>query len=118
MLPSVKSSSIAAFDASFAAAMAALGLDQCLGYVTALSGGPDSTALALLTQRYAAATGKHHHAMIVDHGLRDGSGDEARRVQTRLRPFGIASEIIQITEPRPTAGLQEWARIKIGRAHV
>jgi len=111
MLPSVKASSIAAFDASFAAAMAALGLDQCLGYVTALSGGPDSTALALLTQRYAAATGKHHHAMIVDHGLRDGSGDEARRVQTRLRPFGIASEIIQITEPRPTAGLQEWARI-------
>ena len=106
MLPSVKASSIAAFDASFAAAMAALGLDQCLGYVTALSGGPDSTALALLTQRYAAATGKHHHAMIVDHGLRDGSGDEARRVQTRLRPFGIASEIIQITEPRPTAGLQ------------
>ena len=111
MLPSVKASSIAAFDASFAAVLAGLGLDQCARYVTALSGGPDSTALALLTQRYADATGKHHKAVIVDHGLRDSSGDEARRVQTRLRRFGIAIDIIQITEPRPTAGLQEWARI-------
>ena len=110
MLPSVKASLITAFDASFAAVMAGLGLDQCPGYVTALSGGPDSTALALLTQRYADAAGKHHHAVIVDHGLRDGSGNEAERVQTRLRRFGIASDIIQITEPRPTAGLQEWAR--------
>ena len=111
MLPSVKASPITAFDASFAAVMARLGLDQCTGYVTALSGGPDSTALALLTQRYADATGKHHHAVIVDHGLRDGSGDEAERVQTRFRRFGIANDIIQITDPRPTAGLQEWARI-------
>ena len=110
MLPSVKASLITAFDASFAAVMAGLGLDQAAGYVTALSGGPDSTALALLTQRYADAAGKHHHAVIVDHGLRDGSGNEAERVQTRLRRFGIASDIIQITEPRPIAGLQEWAR--------
>ena len=66
MLPSVKASLIADFDVRFAAVMAGLGLDQCTGYVTALSGGPDSTALALLTQRYAAVTGKHHHAVIVD----------------------------------------------------
>jgi tRNA(Ile)-lysidine synthase len=112
MLPSVKANPIAAFDARFAAVMVELGLDQCTGYVTALSGGPDSTALALLTQRYADATGKHHHAVIVDHGLRDDSGDEADRVQTRLRRFGVASDIIPIIEPRPKAGLQEWARIK------
>ena len=87
MLPSVKASSIAAFDASFAAVMARLGLDQAAGYVTALSGGPDSTALALLTQRYANAAGKRHHAVIVDHGVRDGSGNEAERVQKRLRHF-------------------------------
>ncbi len=116
MLPSVKVSPTTAFDASFAAVMAGQELDQCTGYVTALSGGPDSTALALLTQRYADATGKHHHAVIVDHGLRDSSGDEAERVQTRLRRFGITSDIIQITEPLPTAGLQEWARIN--RHHV
>ena len=111
MLPSVKASPIAAFDASFAAVLAGLGLDQCKGYVTALSGGPDSTALALLSQRYADSAGKHHHAVIVDHGLRVGSGNEAKRVQTRLRRFGIASDIIKIIEPRPLAGLQEWARI-------
>jgi tRNA(Ile)-lysidine synthase len=112
MLPSVKASLITAFDVRFAAVMAELGLDQAAGYVTALSGGPDSTALALLTQRYADAAGKHHHAVIVDHSVRDGSGDEAERVQTRLRRFGIACDIIQITEPRPIAGLQEWARTK------
>ena len=106
MLLSVKANPITAFDARFAAVIAGLGLDQCTGYVTALSGGPDSTALTLLTQRYADATGKNHHAVIVDHGLRDGSGDEARRVQTRLRSFGVASDIIQITEPLPTTGLQ------------
>jgi tRNA(Ile)-lysidine synthase len=111
MLLSVKAKPIAAFDARFAAVMARLGLDQCTGYITALSGGPDSTALALLTQRYVDATGKHHNAVIVDHGLREGSGDEAKRVQARLLRFGISSDIIQITEPRPTAGLQEWARI-------
>ena len=63
MLPSVKASLITAFDASFAAVMARLGLDQAAGYVTALSGGPDSTALALLTQRYANEVGKRHHAV-------------------------------------------------------
>ena len=66
MQPSVKASLINAFDASFGAVMVRLGLDQASGYVTALSGGPDSTALALLTQRYADVTGKHHHAVIVD----------------------------------------------------
>jgi len=116
MLPSVKASLITTFDASFAAVMAELGLDQAPGYVTALSGGPDSTALALLTQRYADAAGKHHHAVIVDHGVRDGSGNEAERVQTRIRRFGIASDIIRVTEPRPNSGLQEWARTK--RHHV
>jgi len=116
MLPSVKASLIKAFDVSFHAVMARLKLDQSLGYVTALSGGPDSTALALLTQRYADAAGKHHHAVIVDHGVRDGSGNEAERVQTRIRRFGIASDIIRVTEPRPNSGLQEWARTK--RHHV
>jgi tRNA(Ile)-lysidine synthase TilS/MesJ len=111
MLPSVKASLIADFDARFAAVMAGLGLDQCTGYVTALSGGPDSTALALLTQRYVDAAGKHHHAVFVDLGLRVGAGVVAKRVQTRWHRFGVSSDIIPIIEPRPTAGLQEWARI-------
>lgn len=111
MLPSVKANPLAAFDASFATSMAMLGLDQCDGYVTALSGGPDSTALALLTQRYAVANGKQHHAVIINHQLRDGAGDEAVRVQARLLAYDISSEIIPITAPRPASGLQEWARV-------
>ena len=45
-------------DAEFAAAMLATGLDQGHSFVSALSGGADSTALCLLMARYAAANAK------------------------------------------------------------
>ncbi|MFZ9135762.1 MAG: tRNA lysidine(34) synthetase, partial [Candidatus Puniceispirillaceae bacterium] len=102
---------IIAYDDRFAAAMARLGLDQCNGYLTAVSGGPDSTALALLTARYAAVAGKPHQAVIINHQLRAEAGAEARRVQARLLRYQISADIIPITAPRPASGLQEWARL-------
>jgi len=111
MLPSVIASPVAEFDARFAAAMATLRLDSCESYLTALSGGADSTGLALLTQRYADAKCKAHKAVIVNHGLRDCSFDEARRVQNRLKEHGVVSEIISISKPRPKSAVQEWARL-------
>ena len=111
MPPSVIASSVAEFDARFAAAMAILRLDSCESYLTALSGGADSTGLALLTQRYADAKRKAHKAVIVDHGLRDSSNAEARRVQNRLKEHGVVSEIISIPKPQPKSAVQEWARL-------
>ena len=96
----------------FASAMAELKLDLHSSYLTALSGGADSSALALLTQQYANSVGKPHLAVIVDHGLRDQSYAEARRVQKRMRSHGVTSHIISIDSPRPTSGLQEWARLR------
>ena len=96
----------------FAAAMAELELDRHSSYLTALSGGADSSALALLTQHYANAVGKQHLAVIVDHGLRDQSHIEARRVQDQMRSHGVNSDIISIDGPRPNSGLQEWARLR------
>ena len=96
----------------FALAMARLELDLHSSYLTALSGGADSSALALLTQHYANAVGKRHLAVIVDHGLRDQSYTEARRVQDQMRSHGVISNIISIDGPRPTSGLQEWARLR------
>ena len=55
----------------FARAMTELGLDGYRNYLTALSGGADSSALALLAQQYANSSGKLHHAVIIDHGLRE-----------------------------------------------
>ena len=111
MLQSVKASQLSVYDDSFAAAMAQLGLDRCSGYVTAVSGGPDSTALAFLAGRYAAAVGKPHHAVIINHQLRNDAGAEARRVQARLLRYQISADIIPITAQRPASGVQEWARI-------
>jgi len=96
----------------FALAMADLELDLHSSYLTALSGGADSAALALLTQHYADAVGKRHLAVIVDHGLRDQSHTEARRVQDQMRSYGVTSDIITIDGPRPASGLQEWARLQ------
>lgn len=108
--PSKPQNILAEARSGFALAMSKLELDRHSSYLTALSGGADSSALALLTQHYANATGKRHLAVIVDHGLRDQSYNEARRVQDHMRSYGVASDIISIGGRRPTSGLQEWAR--------
>lgn len=74
----------------------------------ALSGGPDSTALAHLLHRQAT---RHAQggidgvtALIIDHGLREGSGDEAHRVLQWTRKLGIPCEVQAIpwgTPPFP-----------------
>ena len=112
-MPTNKSKNIVADAQScFALAMAKLELDRHSSYLTALSGGADSSALALLTQHYANAVGKRHLAVIVDHGLRDQSYIEACRVQSQMRSHGVTSDIVSIDGPRPSSGLQEWARLR------
>lgn len=92
--------------ADFAIAMARLGLDPAAGRVAiAVSGGPDSMALAGL----CAAWGKSV-ALIVDHGLRPASADEALRTRTRLEARGIDAEILYWRGDKPATGIQEAAR--------
>ena len=110
MPPNVRADQRAPDDDAFAAALAGAGVGNSPAFVTALSGGPDSTALALLAQQFAARHNRRHLGLIVDHGLRDGSADEARRVQARLSDFGVTSRIQSIIAPPPTASIQEWAR--------
>ncbi len=110
MQPNAKVDRLNEFDSQFAAEMAALGLSSHSVFVTALSGGPDSTALALLAQRYAENNGKSHYGVIVDHGLRADSGIEAKRVKIRLEQRGVCCRILRIDAPKPTNAIQEWAR--------
>ncbi len=56
----------------------------------AVSGGPDSMALALCAKR----VGIPCHAFIVEHGLRPESAEEAVLVKTRLGALGIKAEIL------------------------
>lgn len=76
----------------------------------AASGGADSTALALLTQTYAASRGGALQAYIVDHGLRTGSAEEAALTAQRLAARGIASRVLTLTGLPRGARLQEAAR--------
>lgn len=97
-------------DAEFAAAMSATGLDQHNSFVSALSGGADSTALCLLMSRFAAASDKAHSAIIVDHGIRENAGTEAARVAARMQKFGIDVKIEKVSDKAPKTGIQAWAR--------
>jgi tRNA(Ile)-lysidine synthase len=62
----------------------------------AVSGGADSTALALLTQRFLAERSGELLALIVDHGLRAESAAEAALTQKRLAARGIESRVLTL----------------------
>jgi len=78
--------------------------------ITALSGGPDSTALALLADNFARERGHNHHCIIIDHALRPESGAEAVRVARRMQEYGIDCKIQKVTATPPRGGIQNWAR--------
>jgi tRNA(Ile)-lysidine synthase len=101
---------VTALPGSFAAAMARLGPFTAVPRLSAaVSGGADSSALALLAQDWAAARGGDVLALIVDHGLRQNSAAEAALTAARLRAFGIAGRILTICDLHGP-GLQERAR--------
>ena len=77
----------------------------------AVSGGADSTALAVLAQSWAAQRGAILHAFIVDHRLRASATEEAQHTQRRLSAMGIAAEILTLHTLLPGAALQQRARI-------
>ncbi|WP_162906825.1 tRNA lysidine(34) synthetase TilS [Algihabitans albus] len=60
----------------------------------AVSGGPDSLALAWLLQRWLKAQGGKLLALIVDHRLRAGSAEEAAGVSAHLTRLGIANQVL------------------------
>ena len=76
----------------------------------AVSGGRDSLALALLTHEWVAARSGRIVALIVDHGLRSGSGEEAASTCTLLKSLGIEAVVLFWSGPKPRSGLQAAAR--------
>lgn len=86
--------------------------DAC-ALVLAVSGGADSTALLLLAARWRRARkrGPRLLAVTIDHGLRRGSGAEARAVQRLARRLGVTHRTLRWTGKKPATGLQQAARI-------
>ncbi|MEP9349950.1 tRNA lysidine(34) synthetase TilS [Xanthobacter sp. KR7-225] len=82
------------------------------GILIAVSGGPDSTALAILAARWRRA--REHGPMLglltVDHALRPGSAREAEAVGALADAIGLSHRTLVWRGAKPTTGIQEAAR--------
>ena len=67
-------------------------------------------ALAVLLRDWARCRGRHLTALIVDHGIRDGSDAEARLVSERLSAASVPNVVLRWDGAKPTSGLQARAR--------
>lgn len=77
----------------------------------AVSGGPDSMALALLVKDWCASQNfPPPLGLIVDHALRNESADEAAEVQKRLASLGIKAEILHWDHAPVTTRIHAEAR--------
>jgi len=97
--------------AEFAAALTAIGGFEPRPLIAvAVSGGPDSMALAILSDRWARERGGRAIALTVDHRLRPESADEAAMVGHWLAARGIPHSVLIWDGPKPATGIQEAAR--------
>jgi len=81
-------------------------------FITAVSGGPDSLALAFLTKIYSIKNKVNCNYFIVDHKLRKESTEEAKQVKKILNNFDIKSDILIWHGKKPTKNIQSLARKK------
>lgn len=80
-------------------------------FAVALSGGPDSMALAHLLNGWAGARGVKIHALTVDHGLRSESAREARQVSDWMASWSdVTHKILTWDGEKPQTRIQEEAR--------
>jgi tRNA(Ile)-lysidine synthase len=81
-------------------------------FIVAVSGGPDSLALAFLTKIYSIKNNVNCKYFIVDHNLRKESTIEAIKVKKILSRFNIKIEILTWHGKKPSKNIQSIARKK------
>ena len=87
-------------------------LDLNESFAVAVSGGPDSLALAFLSKIYAIKKNLISKFYIVDHKLRPESTKEAKFVLNLLKKNFIKSEILTWKGKKPDKSIQSIARTK------
>ncbi|MEM9494939.1 MAG: tRNA lysidine(34) synthetase TilS [Pseudomonadota bacterium] len=88
--------------------LAALGAPR--RFAIAVSGGRDSMALAVLASRYAKRHGGDVLVLIVDHGLRAGSREEAAQAARWCETLSLTAEVLTWKGEKPASGVQAAAR--------
>ena len=81
-------------------------------FIVAVSGGPDSLALAFLTKIYSIQYNLKSRYFIVDHKLRKESTEEAKKVKKILNNFDIKAEILTWRGKKPSRNIQSLSRKK------
>jgi len=95
----------------FDQAMTAFAPFECTPHLAvAVSGGADSMALVVLAHDWVRQRGGRIDALIVDHGLRAASANEAALTAERLKALGVDAHILQWQGPKPVNGIQAAAR--------
>lgn len=77
----------------------------------AVSGGGDSVALMALLNGWAGARCVQLHAVTVDHGLRDGSAQEAADVAAYCAKLGFSHDVLRWQDWDGVGNLQQAARL-------
>ena len=85
-------------------------LDINQNFAVAVSGGPDSLALAYLAKIYSIKNFLKVKYFIVDHKLRKNSTSEAAYVQKKLKKFSINLDILTWNGYKPKKNIQSIAR--------
>ncbi|GAA1656882.1 tRNA lysidine(34) synthetase TilS [Microbacterium flavum] len=80
-----------------------------------LSGGADSLALASAVAFEAPKAGVEAHAVVIDHGLQEGSDTVARRAAERAGAMGLRARVVRIEVPPPAEGGGPEAVARDGR---
>ena len=81
-------------------------------FIVAVSGGPDSLALAFLAKIYSIKKKIISKFYIVDHKLRSSSTKEAKTVKKILKKYSINAEILTWEGKKPLKNIQSLARKK------
>ena len=81
-------------------------------FAVAVSGGPDSLALAFLAKCFSIKHNVNVKYFIVDHKLRKESLSEAKTVISILKKIGISCKILTWKGKKPSANVQSVARDK------
>ena len=81
-------------------------------FLVAVSGGPDSLALAFLSKCYEKKYGAKFNYCIIDHNLRKNSSKEAQDVCKILKKISIKCKIIKWIGSKPSSNIQAIARLK------